>query len=90
MPHLDKSSTLQIHRAHYLNEVSGRQNKGELLCPIGHRRYGGEQATEQHKNNDKEEHDKHRLLYVVRLVGYCHSKARETKYKEDCSKIDIA
>ena len=66
MPYLQKCSTFQIDRAHNLDIVARRQNDCKLLCPLGHRTNRCKQATQIHKDYNKEEHHKHCLLDIIR------------------------
>ena len=66
MPYLQKCSTFQIDRAHNFDIVAWGQNYGEFLCPLGHRTNRCKQATQIHKDYNKEEHHKHCLLDIIR------------------------
>ena len=65
MPYLQKCSTFQIDRAHNFDIVAWGQKYGEFLCPLGHRTNRCKQATQQHKDYNKEEHHKHCLLDII-------------------------
>ena len=66
MPQFHECCTFQIYWTHNLNIVAWGQNYGEFLCPLGHRTNRCKQATQIHKDYNKEEHHKHCLLDIIR------------------------